>query len=102
MKYNNRMNKSRMSNFTRQVCGLCKQIIYLTIDDYCNLRDFKSGKFYTEGYYHNKCYRESLLRVKDFEKFKQALLKIFNKNKINTTQFTVSNELVSNELKGGT
>ena len=43
-----------------EVCGICKQNIYLNKDNYCRLTDYRSGKFYMDGFYHTQCYTDRL------------------------------------------
>lgn len=35
---------------------ICKKKIFVDEDDYVNIIDYKSGKYDSEGFYHNKCY----------------------------------------------
>lgn len=39
-------------------CCICQQSINLEKDSYVHLIDYKKGKFFVEGYYHNKCWNE--------------------------------------------
>lgn len=52
------MRKAR--NKGKEICGICRGYIILDIDNYCHLEDYKNGKFFTEGFYHNSCYIEAL------------------------------------------
>ena len=42
-----------------EMCMLCKKPINLEKDNYAHLIDYKQGKFFTEGYYHNVCWNET-------------------------------------------
>ena len=45
---------------TNHRCKLCEGIIILEIDSYVKVEDFKEGKFFSVGYFHNKCYNDAL------------------------------------------
>jgi len=47
-----------MKNKT-EMCLLCKRPINLDKDSYAHLIDYKEGRFFTEGYYHNVCWKEA-------------------------------------------
>ena len=72
-------------------CLLCKGSIDIEIDTYCHLIDYKEGKFYTDGYYHTKCYNEKILVPLDAIK-KKALLVL--KDLVNKQQKQESEEYI--------
>jgi len=41
-------------------CMICFLPINIDKDSYVHLIDYKLGKFYIEGYYHNKCWNEKI------------------------------------------
>lgn len=41
-------------------CMLCRRDIFIKKDDFVQVIDFKSGTFYTDGFYHTNCYLERI------------------------------------------
>ena len=58
-----------------EICGLCKKQIDTKKDDFVHLTDYKAGKFFMEGFYHAKCYNDSVGGAKDMKKAAFGLLK---------------------------
>jgi len=52
---------------TTKECGICNKTIFLDKDDYVHIEDFCKGQFYTEGYYHLKCYNDKIKGTQDAE-----------------------------------
>jgi len=46
-------------------CMICGKEIHLKTDSYINLIDYKDGKFFGEGFYHNPCYNNALKGSRD-------------------------------------
>ena len=44
---------------SKKICKLCNKEITKE-DDYVRLTDYKKGKFFMEGYYHNSCYHAQI------------------------------------------
>lgn len=43
----------------KEACRLCKKAINLLKDNYVILEDYKEGKFFDKGFYHNKCFLDA-------------------------------------------
>jgi hypothetical protein len=52
---------------TVKECGICNKTIFLNQDNYVHIEDFCKGQFFTEGYYHLKCYNDKLKGTQDAE-----------------------------------
>lgn len=66
-----------------KVCSICKKEIKRN-DNYCHLIDYKTGKFFAEGYYHTLCYTDKIQGVnpEQLAMKKSALLTLDRLNKI--------------------
>ena len=42
-----------------KICEICKKEIKKE-DNYCRLTDYKLGEFFSEGFYHTKCYNDQI------------------------------------------
>ncbi|MEX0594856.1 MAG: hypothetical protein WD512_00015 [Candidatus Paceibacterota bacterium] len=67
-----------------EICKLCQRDINLSKDHYVEVIDYKNGKFFMKGYYHNKCYNDRIngspaLRTKIIEAMSIDLYKKANK-----------------------
>jgi len=60
-------------------CGICKTNIYLNVDNYCQLIDFRGGKFQGEGFYHIKCYIDKLKGGQELNSMKQRAFNLLGK-----------------------
>lgn len=43
-----------------EVCQICNNFIYLEIDNYVQVKDYRNGKFIKEGFYHTKCFLDRI------------------------------------------
>lgn len=66
---------------TTKECGICNKTIFLNQDNYVHIEDFCKGQFFTEGYYHLKCYNDKIKGTQDLEmnKMKKKAYDIINK-----------------------
>ena len=47
----------------KQICGICKKVIFIPGDEYCILSQFKAdNKLKGEGYYHVTCFKEKYIQ----------------------------------------
>ena len=51
-----------------KICMLCQKKIRLNKDNYVKVEDYRLGKFYTGGYYHNKCYLDRINKSTPMQK----------------------------------
>lgn len=52
----------------KQMCGICKKIIFIPGDEYCILSQYKKdNKLQGEGYYHVQCFRETHLQTQNLK-----------------------------------
>jgi len=65
-----------------KICKICNKEIHKN-DNYIRLTDYKLGKFFDEGFYHNKCWHDRLNNVitRNQEKLKKMLPKIMERLK---------------------
>ena len=57
-------------------CQICLLGIDLDNDNYCRLTDYRRGKFFTEGFYHAKCFND---RIKGDPRMKKAMVGLIKK-----------------------
>ena len=67
----------------KETCRLCKKTINLLKDNYVILEDYKEGKFFDRGFYHNKCFldrqNQKSHKIKTLESMAYNLLGRANK-----------------------
>lgn len=59
------MEKVALDKDKLKTCIICKELIHLEVESYAKLTDYKEGKFYSEGYYHNRCFREQWKKAQE-------------------------------------
>ena len=62
-----------------EICGICKMNINTTKDNFVHLEDYKTGIFLCEGFYHNKCYGDSIKGGEDMKKMKKMTFGLLKK-----------------------
>lgn len=62
-----------------EICRLCEKEIHLDKDSYVRLTDYFKGKFYAEGFYHNKCYKDRINKGSKLQQVAMGLAKRTNK-----------------------
>lgn len=91
-------NKKEKVQNKKEICGLCKKYILIGSDSYCHLIDYKEGKFFVEGFYHNPCYNEMLGKAKNLKKVQNVALNLFEK--LGLTKENINDFYIKN-MKGG-
>lgn len=71
--------KEKENKNSVETCNICKRMIFLKTDNYIRVTDYKLGKFFSEGFYHNSCYHRALGNSEDLQMMKQQTMTLLSK-----------------------
>ena len=60
-------------------CMLCRKDLNTQTDDYVHVTDYMSGTFFSEGWYHNHCYKDRINKTSQMQKMAFSLANKANK-----------------------